>query len=268
MNNRITAALLERDIDQWGVCRFIDCLPLLECRAQNRIPHGACSVIVCLFPYDIDAKPRNVARYAVVQDYHLVARETLAALIASLQAVFPDAGFAAFADSSPLREVSAAALAGLGIVGAHGQLINPKYGTKVFIGAVVTTLELPPSPPNTATCLHCGRCFSACPTGALRPGHPLEQSLCRSWISQKKGQLSAWETEQLREGGLVWGCDHCTDACPMNPSLLSPVQAFWQHPMPILNKQNLDEAMQDRAYAWRGRAVLLRNLAILDQHND
>jgi len=159
--------------------------------------------------------------------------------------------------------VAAARFAGLGLAGLHGQLILPEFGAHVFVGCVVTDLALPADSPADGSCRECEACLHACPTGALRRG-VLERERCRSYITQKRGKLAAWEQEQVRAGGFAWGCDACLDACPLNTAQITPLECLKRHPLPILSYDNLDEALRRKAYGYRGRAVLERNLHLLD----
>ncbi|MCI8650519.1 MAG: epoxyqueuosine reductase [Anaerotruncus sp.] len=261
------AALMQNaQIDQWGVCAFSDVLPLLNVRSKNRIPRDARSVIVVLFGYYIGDYPnRNVSRYAIVDDYHTVLRQKLNDIVENLLNLFKTHWFSPFVDASPIHEVRAAQLAGLGEIGMNGQLLNPIYGSYCFIGEIVTSLPLPPSRPQTGSCTHCGACVAACPTGALSSDGFLKER-CRSQITQKKGELTEWEREQIRAGGLVWGCDCCTDACPVNrgvkPSL---VEGFYTDIAPVVGQDNAGRLCLVKAYGWRGETVILRNLRILSE---
>ena len=227
-------------MDQWGVCRFEDALPLLEVRAKRRLPERAKSIIVILFGYYIGEYPnRNISRYALMDDYNTVIRATLA-------------------------EVRAASLAGLGDIGMNGQLLNETYGSYCFIGEIVTTADFPAAGRKAnPLCTHCGRCAAACPTGALSQ-EGFNREKCRSHITQKKGELTEWEREQIRAGGFVWGCDRCTDACPVNRNARrSPVAAFQRDIAPVVGEDNLGKLCESKAYGWRGETVLRRNLRIL-----
>lgn len=154
----------------FGICSFEQILPCLECRAKQRIPQDAASVLVCLFPYYTgEHKERNISRYAMVTDYHMIAGEYLNRFCKALQEVFPQNQFEPFTDNSPIREVSAAFHAGLGRRGKNGLILHPKYGSYVFIGEVVTDLVLQPDQPlNPGECIGCGKCQKVCPQGALR----------------------------------------------------------------------------------------------------
>lgn len=247
-----------------GVCRFEDALPLLRCRAARRLPADPQSVIMCALPYYGGEFPRrNVARYAVWDDYHVTAGALLSDLCRKLAEQFPHKIFAPFVDISPIREVQAAALAGLGVVGRNRQLILSDYGSYLFLGSIVTDFPLEPDKPSTNGCLDCGACVAACPTRALSQ-EGIDQTRCRSFITQKKGELTPWEQAQITFGGMVWGCDVCQDICPMNKNPPpSPLTRICQNPVPVLTRERLGELMKTKPYGYRGRALLERNLSLL-----
>ena len=264
----IARVLAAQGFDQWGVCAFAG-LPLLPVRSKNRLPAGARSVIVILIGYYIGEYPnRNLSRYALVDDYHTVFGEKLRRAVENLWNLFKTHRFIQFVDASPIPEVLAAHRAGLGDIGQSGQLLSPVYGSRCFIGEIVTDLPLPPfagTPPKL--CTGCGACVAACPTGALSPGG-FQKARCRSQITQKKGELTSWEAEQVRLGGFAWGCDRCTDACPVNrDAALSRVPEFYENVVSRLTAENVGRLCAQKAYGWRGENVLLRNLALLGQQS-
>lgn len=267
MNSRIESVMRDAGFDEWGVCRYADVLPLLNVRAKARIPRGANSVIVILFGYYIGEFPnRNISYYAIVDDYHTVLHAALETAADKLRALYAGEQFIPFVDASPVAEVRAGCLAGLGDVGMNGQLLNRTYGSRCFIGEIVTTAVLEPSRQAAQPlCTRCGRCVAACPTGALGPDG-FDRERCRSHITQKKGMLTDWERAQIRAGGFVWGCDRCTDACPVNRrARKSRVAAFYAHPEPIVRVDNAACLCSEKAYGWRGTSVLLRNLEIISR---
>ena len=262
---KLERLLMEEGIDQWGICAFADVLPLLPVRAKNRIPENAASVIVLLFGYYVgEYTERNISRYAIVDDYHVVIRSKLEKLAGKLRIMYNEEQFIPFVDSSPVAEVRAACLAGLGEIGMNGQLLNPVYGIYCFIGELVTTLSLPKAEKfSTGLCTRCGKCVAACPTGALRTDG-FQKERCRSHITQKKGALTPWEEEQIQKGKFVWGCDRCTDACPVNRhARRSTVEEFYRDIQPVVGQDNAGRLCSSKAYGWRGENVLLRNLDII-----
>lgn len=251
-------------IARFGVCGFEALFPLLPCRAAARLPQGAQSVLVCLFPYYVGDYPaRNLSRYAIVDDYHKVTRAMLETAAGELRARFPNERVEAFVDNSPIREVYAGWLAGLGFIGKNGQLIAPGYGSYCFIGALVTTLSLPPAAPLPSACGGCTLCTKACPNGALGKNGAVEAAKCRSHITQKKGELSDFEQKTVAQGGFAWGCDLCTDCCPHNQNpKLTPIEGFYSNIVHTITRENCRALCKTRAFGWRGAGVLERNLAL------
>ncbi|WP_312640946.1 QueG-associated DUF1730 domain-containing protein [Hydrogenoanaerobacterium sp.] len=266
---QIKQIITQAGVPCFGVCSFDAVLPLLPCRAANRLPGGAKSVLVCLFPYYVgDFPTRNLSRYAIVDDYHLLTRALLEKAAEALRKAFPEHSFESFVDSSPVREVQAGYLAGLGFIGKNGQLITEGYGSYCFIGEIITTLELPAASPSRKNCGRCNLCQNACPNGAIGERGAIDTAKCRSHITQKKGELTAFEQQTIKQGGFVWGCDICTDICPYNRSpKLTPLEEFYRDIVHTLTEENLYALCKTRAFGWRGAGVLERNLQLTDGHS-
>lgn len=245
----------------WGICSF-DKLKnnLIECRAKSRLPQNAKSVIVACFPYLLpkeNYKNSNISKYAVVTDYHEVALSRLQSACNRLKEIFPEEKFVCFADNSPVPEVSSACLAGLGVRGMNSLLITEKYGSYVFIGEIVTSLETKTESREINPCIECGKCIKTCPANAL-DGNGVNTEKCLSAITQKKGNLSPEEEKLMLECGCVWGCDICQDICPMNKNAAATeINEFLSSPVPVLTAQT---ELENRAYEWRGKKVIERNL--------
>ena len=221
-------------------------------------------MLVCAFPYSVGRISGNLSLYAMLPDYHTVVMGMLDRLTALLRERWPENQFAAFSDASPVDEVEAGARAALGLRGKNGLLLHETWGSFFFLGEIVTDLLLPAAE-SYRFCEDCGACRRACPGGALEKDG-LHSERCLSAISQKKGKLTAEEEALLRRGGLVWGCDRCQLVCPHNKNVpTTPIEAFSGDIEPVLNSENLGRLMKNRAFAWRGRAVLERNLALFSQ---
>jgi epoxyqueuosine reductase len=196
---------------------------------------GIRSVIVCALNYNTsqprsihvaaetahDSVPRGwISRYAWGSDYHEVLREKLDQLLAELQqhTSEPFTG-RTYADTGPLQERILAKYAGLGWLGKNTLLLNQRIGSYFFLGTILTTLELAPSPDANATpppdlCGSCRRCIEACPTDALEP-YVMDARRCISYLTiELRGSIP----EEFREpmGNHVFGCDICQDVCPWN----------------------------------------------------
>lgn len=262
--NRIRPYLQKAGLTECGAVPFESCLPLLECRAQSRLPENARSVILCAFPYYTgEWEGRNLSRYAIVPDYHRVAMDLLTPICSQLAENF-SAQFVPFADNSPIREVDAALRAGLGVLGANSLLINPRYGSWVFLGEIVTDLPMEYTEQPAKRCIGCGACAKACPGQCIQRGK-IEESRCLSAITQVKRELSTEESSLVKQGGLVWGCDRCQEVCPYNKKVeKTPLSAFLEDIRPVLCRKDIAAGVKERAYGFRGPKPLLRNLEILE----
>ncbi len=245
----------------WGVCSFDKIKDgLIDCRAKSRLPENAKSVIVACFPYLLNESEylnRNVSKYAVVTDYHDVAASRLETAISQLKKLYPDSEFAAFADNSPVPEVTAACCAGLGVRGDNTLLITEKYGSYVFIGEIVTSADLKAADAEPKFCLKCGKCKKLCPSGAIGE-NGFDKSICLSEITQKKCLLTEKEEQLMKACGCVWGCDICQDVCPMNENAaVTEIEEFLSSPNAHVSS-GCD--LSGRAYEWRGRKVIERNI--------
>lgn len=259
----ISSILDEAGLPLHGFCRFEQIQPyLLPCRAAARLPADAEAVITALFPYRFpdDGGPRNLSRYACVPDYHRVAGDILRRAAGELARRYPAFAFEPFIDSSPIPEVRAASLAGLGQIGDHGLLIHPRYGSYVFIGAIVTNAPWLVPVGRLSFCPHCGACAAACPGQCLSSGRP-DKTGCLSSLTQKKGLLSKEEERLIRKNGLLWGCDVCQEVCPLNAgAACEPHPCFFEY-QPLAEPADLENP-DGKAYGWRGKEVLRRNWAI------
>lgn len=230
------------------------------------------SAIVCLFPYYVEHKdPSNLSRYTWATDYHLVINEYLKKLIEKLQIMNTDAQFSIHCDTSPLADRYMAYLAGLGFYGKNNCFISPKWGSYVVIGTILTTLELEPNTPLTQSCMGCNRCITACLGQCL--GHDeFKFDTCKSYLTQKKGELTSEEEHIIAKTPLVFGCDVCQEVCPHNKDIpTTPIPEF-QSVEPYIDIDELDSLTNKefkakygpRAFSWRGKKILIRNQEIIE----
>ena len=244
--------------------------------APQHVLAGAQSVICIAFPYRTEepaAPPLSgrVSNYAWSADYHHRVKTVLAKIAERIDEAAGEQVTAIACDTKPLAERAFAARAGLGWVGKHTNLINPRAGSFVFLGEIVTTLALPPDEPLKKSCGSCARCVTACPTGALRGDYTIDATRCIADLTQRTDAIP----REMRPlvGTWVWGCDICQIVCPPNdraavranesnraltaetstPSLVRLLQ---------LRSGEFKRTYARTAMGWRGAAILRRNAAV------
>jgi epoxyqueuosine reductase len=155
-----------------------------------------------------------ISRYAWGDDYHDVLRRGLEQLAALLG---PDHEHRVCVDTAPLLERSWARAAGLGWIGKNTCLINQQIGSWLFLGELLTSLEIEIAPANSPPpdrCGTCTRCIDACPTQALTP-YQLDATRCISYFTiELRGPIP--DQFHAAMGAHVFGCDICQEVCPWN----------------------------------------------------
>ena len=190
------------------------------------------SVVVCALNYNADAPYSThsgltsqgwISRYAFAErDYHDVLLEKLRSLEAKLVDLVVQQGNEngkprtwCYVDTGPVIERICAQHAGIGWIGKNTCVLNERLGSWLFLGVMLTSLELTPDLPATDRCGSCTRCIDACPTNAFPAPYQLDAAKCISYLTiEKRGAIP----EELRKGigRQVYGCDICQDVCPWN----------------------------------------------------
>jgi epoxyqueuosine reductase len=209
------------------------------------------SVIVCAINYNtarpystqIDDPERGwISRYAWSrEDYHEAVMRRLRMVENSLRGAVGERGRDAFAtadkmpalqtrcyvDTGPLLERVYAKYAGVGWIGKNTCILNQKLGSWLFLGVILTSLELEPDLPAPDRCGSCTRCIDACPTDAFIAPYQLDSNKCISYLTiEKRGAIP----KEMRQGmgRHVFGCDICQDVCPWNRKAPSTTAAEFQ----------------------------------------
>ncbi len=232
------AGLVElENLPEWLACGYAGEMRYLSDPRRNdprKVMPSARSIIVGALNYNtdhpysievpLDPERGWISRYAWGDDYHDVLMEKLEAVITALRVNPPRRAepfeARAYVDTGPIVERVAAKYAGLGWLAKNTCLINEKLGSWLFLGVIVTNLDLAPTlsaaegpPPDL--CGQCRLCIDACPTGAIVEPYVLDARRCISYLTiELRGSIP----EEFRApiGRHVFGCDICQDVCPWN----------------------------------------------------
>ncbi len=221
-----------------------------------------------------DPSRGRISNYAWGQDYHTVMTPRLEALADWLENHCGEPVISrVYVDTGAILERSHAEEAGLGFVGKNTMLIDPRRGSWLFLGELLTTVELEADPfRRMPACGSCRRCLTACPTEAFARPYVLDARLCISYLTI---ELKGWIPRELRPlmGNWVFGCDICQEVCPFNRfAPRTPEASFW--PMdwewaapPLLDLLALDDEGFDRRFGDSPirrikRSRLLRNACV------
>jgi len=163
----------------------------------------------------LGAKDRGaISVYAQGDDYHELIKTRLKALARFVQGRF-GGEVKVFVDTAPILEKPLAQRAGLGWQGKHSNLVSRAFGSWLFLGSVLTTLEIAPDPPERETCGSCQACLDVCPTAAFPAPFQLDARRCISYLTiELKGPIP--EEFRAALGNRIYGCDDCLAVCPWN----------------------------------------------------
>lgn len=161
-----------------------------------------------------DREAGCVSVHARNRDYHRLLKGRLKQLGGWIAARL-DAEIKVFVDTAPLLEKPLAAAAGLGWQGKHTNLVSRAHGSWLFLGALLSTLDLAPGAPEEDRCGCCRRCLDACPTGAFPAPYQLDARRCVSYLTiEHKGHIP--RPLRAAMGNRIYGCDDCLAVCPWN----------------------------------------------------
>jgi epoxyqueuosine reductase len=158
----------------------------------------------------------RISAYAQGGDYHKTVKKALKALARFIVEVAPSE-LKVFVDTAPVMEKPLAQAAGIGWQGKHTNLVSREHGSWLFLGVILTSLELPPDAPAEQG-VHCGtctRCLDACPTQAFMGPHRIDARRCISYLTIEHDGPIPHEFRSAM-GNRIYGCDDCLAVCPWN----------------------------------------------------
>jgi epoxyqueuosine reductase len=275
-------AYMARDTDRRSDLRRV--LP----NARNAIVVGLSYYTIDL-PDDIKHDPSRglIARYAWGVDYHEVMKPRLEELAQFVREESRRTGIPmpvetkVYVDTGPVLERDWALMSGIGFIGKNTCLINPRMGSWLFLGVVITDIDLvvDPSPRPSPQkgegggCGTCTRCLTNCPTNAFPRPYVLDARKCISYLTiELKGSIP----EELRPlmGNHIFGCDICQDVCPWPTRFATPTKERSFYPVDVdraapklidlaqLNEEDFKQRFAGTPLLRSKRRGLLRNVAV------
>jgi epoxyqueuosine reductase len=243
--------------------------PLRE-NAQTLLPGARSAICVALNYYQPVEKSQRLmdgrdgrGRFSIYvhgEDYHAVMQRMLAALAERVHAVFPGAATRAACDIHPVSDRTLAMRAGIAWLGKNTNVISPQYGSWIFLGELLTTLDLRPDEPLETLCAGCTKCIDACPTGALDTPFVLDARRCISYLTiEKRGEIAPALASRI--GIDVYGCDTCQSVCPFNRAASESV-VFRREDRSALIDMTLDElvAIGDAEFIEKTKGSAIRRV--------
>ena len=239
------------------------------------------TILSIAFPYDHTEEAEHIENgfsiYTKRLDYHRVVKHYLDEISKYIESLGGKA--IGLVDSNTLPERYIAYLAGVGFIGKNNMLITKKYGSYVFLGEIITDLEIPCEDKRAfhhvseySECGTCTKCLKQCPTKSIHMNRR-NPNICLSYITQKK-EISNQEIKLLK--GNVFGCDFCQLQCPYNEEIEKNVLKEFKT-LAYMNEEIVTYATMDNKYfkekisatscGWRGKNVIKRN-AIINMYNN
>jgi epoxyqueuosine reductase len=182
------------------------------------------SVVMLAEPYTPEDDPLDsldrpdratISVYARNRDYHDVVKKRLKRVGRWLLERAPGESIKVFVDTAPVMEKPLAQAAGLGWQGKHTNLLARDLGNWFFLGAIFTTVDLPPDAPEAEHCGSCTACLDICPTDAFPAPFRLDARRCISYLTiEHKGPVDLELRGKM--GNRIYGCDDCLAVCPWN----------------------------------------------------
>ncbi|MFC3928742.1 tRNA epoxyqueuosine(34) reductase QueG [Streptococcus caprae] len=210
-------------------------------------------------------------------DYHYVLQDKLNRLAEGIRELCKDYPLEhkAMVDTGALVDTAVARRAGIGFIGKNGLVISKEYGSYMYLGELITNLDIEPDQPVDYDCGDCNRCIEACPTSCLIGDGTMNAKRCLSFQTQDKGMMDLEFRKKIKT--VIYGCDICQICCPYNKGIDNPLaseidpELAQPELIPFLELTNgtFKEKFGQIAGSWRGKNILQRNaiIALANAHD-
>lgn len=240
------------------------------------------SIITIALSYNIDLKDEDKEKINNIKlkgklsktswgiDYHHILRDSMENLVSKVKEKY-DFDYKIFVDTGPLIDREIAFKSGIGYYGKNCSIINDDYGSFIFIGYILTSLDLQESNIKIENkCNDCDLCIRACPTNALEKEYIINPKRCISYLTQTKNDID--ESLRIKMNNSLYGCDICQLVCPKNKGVKKTKNNLF-YPKETLGYIDIEKIFNisnkefKRQYgsmsgSWRGKSIFVRNAII------
>lgn len=250
----------------------------IEKRINPKIIFPKCNTIIAIgMSYNNDFKEKPdfklkgiLSKSSWGMDYHIVLKNKIEKLIDEIKKV-SDFDYKYYVDTGSLIEREIARKCGIGYYGKNCSIINDKYGSFIFIGYILTNLNIEDySIPVNSKCGDCNLCIKACPTNALEKPYRVNPKKCISYLTQTRKGIPYILREKM--GIKIYGCDTCQNVCPKNKNIvLKNHEEFIPYDtkgymdiekLLYISNREFKSQFGKMAGSWRGKNILRRNAII------
>ncbi|MDY3023862.1 tRNA epoxyqueuosine(34) reductase QueG [Streptococcus hyovaginalis] len=208
-------------------------------------------------------------------DYHYVLQDKLDRLAKGIEELTEDFEYKGMVDTGALVDTAVAKRAGIGFIGKNGLVISKEFGSYMYLGELITNLEIEPDQEVDYGCGDCTRCLEACPTSCLIGDGTMNARRCLSFQTQDKGMMAMEFRKKIKT--VIYGCDICQICCPYNRGIDNPIASEIDPelaqpeliPFLELSNKSFKEQFGKIAGSWRGKNILQRNaiIALANAHD-
>lgn len=195
----------------------------------------------------------KISRYGWGRDYHKILSKKLKILTQWLESEGEGIQARYYADTGPVQDKVWAQRAGLGWIGKNSNVITREYGSWVFLGEILTNLDITPDRPHTEHCGTCTRCLEACPTGAIVQPFVVDANRCIAYHTIENRAEKLPEAIASHLEGWVAGCDICQEVCPWNQRFAQETDIIDFQPYPDNISPSLTELATISQQEWDRR---------------
>ncbi|MDY4762287.1 tRNA epoxyqueuosine(34) reductase QueG [Streptococcus thoraltensis] len=208
-------------------------------------------------------------------DYHYVLQDKLNRLAKGIEELTEDFEYKGMVDTGALVDTVVAKRAGIGFIGKNGLVISKEFGSYMYLGELITNLEIEPDQEVDYGCGDCTRCLESCPTSCLIGDGTMNARRCLSFQTQDKGMMAMEFRKKIKT--VIYGCDICQICCPYNRGIDNPLASEIDPelaqpeliPFLELTNRSFKEQFGMIAGSWRGKNILQRNaiIALANAHD-